>query len=171
MSTSTPAQTGSSAATSASVTGTIVLGQPVGTIAAFYGQQADLIPGWLLCDGVAFSSVTYPVLAKLLNSTNTPNLQGYFVRGLDPAGKVDPQGASRSLGSIQQDALAAHTHTYEHWFWNNESPAAIGEFGTNYANNPVQNTGATGEDETRPKNISLNYIIFAGFPVGQPQPT
>lgn len=34
-----------------------------------------------------------------------PDLQGYSIRGLDPSGTVDPDGASRIVGSIQQDTF------------------------------------------------------------------
>lgn len=40
-----------------------------------------------------------------------PDLRGYALRGLDPAASVDPDGASRDVGSVQIDALQGHWHT------------------------------------------------------------
>lgn len=39
-----------------------------------------------------------------------PDLRGYFLRGLDTAASVDPDGASRDIGSIQLDAFQGHRH-------------------------------------------------------------
>jgi hypothetical protein len=37
-----------------------------------------------------------------------PERRGYTPRGLDPAATVDPQGASRYLGDLQEDAFQGH---------------------------------------------------------------
>jgi len=39
-----------------------------------------------------------------------PDARGRFPRGLDTAGTIDPDGASRKLGSVQTDALQKHNH-------------------------------------------------------------
>jgi len=39
-----------------------------------------------------------------------PDLRGYALRGLDIAAAVDPDGASRDIGSIQLDAFQGHVH-------------------------------------------------------------
>jgi hypothetical protein len=39
-----------------------------------------------------------------------PDTRGYFLRGLDVAASVDPDGASRDLGSIQIDSSQGHLH-------------------------------------------------------------
>lgn len=41
-----------------------------------------------------------------------PETRGYAPRGLDVAATVDPDGASRFLGDIQDDAFQGHTHDY-----------------------------------------------------------
>lgn len=151
---------------SASATATVVLNQPVGTISPFYGGQANLIPGWLLCDGSPFDGKVFPALASLLGKTTTPDLRGYFVRCLDPTGQVDPDGRSRQLGSHQDDAFGMHSHNYQKYQLPWDSGVGYSGGGNNFAN--VENvTGSAGGPETRPKNIALNYIIFAGFPLGQ----
>jgi len=39
-----------------------------------------------------------------------PDLRGYTLRGLDTAAAVDPDGASRTVGSVQLDASQNHDH-------------------------------------------------------------
>lgn len=71
---------------------------PIGVVTAFYGTS---IPNnWLLCNGSTFSSVTYPDLFAFLGTTTLPDLRGYFLRGLDTTGTVDPSGGSRVIGSL-----------------------------------------------------------------------
>lgn len=74
---------------------------PVGSVTAYFGNGDNLSEGWLLCDGKKFSPEEYPELHKLLGLEHTPDLRGYFLRGLDPTGVVDPQGPERSIGSVQ----------------------------------------------------------------------
>ncbi|HEX6625932.1 MAG TPA: phage tail protein [Pyrinomonadaceae bacterium] len=84
---------------SASVTATINLPLPVGTVIAYMGspQSVDALAplGWLDCNGVAASSKTYPDLFKVIGTTyggdgkpdfNLPQLSGAFLRGVDPGG-------------------------------------------------------------------------------------
>jgi hypothetical protein len=73
---------------------------PVGTIIAFAGQVIP--PKYLLCNGDAFSGVTYPILASLLGGTNTPNLVGGIIGGgttrtVVPGGQIIPNNASFNL--------------------------------------------------------------------------
>jgi hypothetical protein len=42
-----------------------------------------------------------------------PESRGYAPRGLDPAATVDPQGASRYLGDLQEDAFQGHWHNIQ----------------------------------------------------------
>jgi hypothetical protein len=39
-----------------------------------------------------------------------PDMRGQFARGLDTSGTIDPDGASRDIGSIQDDAVEKHNH-------------------------------------------------------------
>ena len=76
--------------------------------------------GHLYCNGQVVSRTTYANLfAKLGTTYNTggeaatdfrlPDYRGYVLRGLDPAAAVDPDGAGRTLGDTQADAIATHT--------------------------------------------------------------
>lgn len=145
---------------------------PVGTVVTFAFAATNLPPGWLLCDGSKFDNNTYPDLYQLLGNSNIlPDLRGYFLRGLDPTGNIDPDGKSRSLLSVQADDLKQHQHTYARtaWFWNEcqgggyyLTPKVSGTDTDNFMTN--QPTSNTGDVETRPKNVAVNYLIFAGIP-------
>lgn len=39
-----------------------------------------------------------------------PDFRGYFLRGLEPAAAIDPNGASRFCGSLQPSAVYTHLH-------------------------------------------------------------
>jgi hypothetical protein len=69
----------------------------------YYGTDAP--EGYLVCDGRAFSVTAYPALYALLGKATTPDMRGFVVRGYDPAGARDPDGASRAIGSFQSDAM------------------------------------------------------------------
>jgi len=150
------------------------------------GVQTCALPiSWLLCDGSAVSRTQYARLFAALGvasgsadgatTFNLPDLRGMFLRGLDGSAGVDPDKAARTaakpggnagnaLGSLQQDQFGRHTH-------------ANGNFSrllqVNGANTTVSTGSAAGEpdivnsfpelpaggNETRPKNIYVNYII------------
>jgi len=112
-----------SAVTSAKILdGTIVLADlaaslqaflcPVGTINAYAGSAAPT--GWLLCNGTAFSSATYPSLYAVLNNvTTTPDMRGLF-----PIGKTASSTGSTLLGTggsttITSSNMPSHTHTQD----------------------------------------------------------
>lgn len=54
---------------------------PAGVIMAFGGTTPP--PGALLCNGAAFNPAVYPALAAVLGSSNTPDLRGRVIVGLD----------------------------------------------------------------------------------------
>lgn len=77
-------------------------GVPVGTVITFYGVNAP--EGYFACNGSAYSATDYPALYSLLGSTTLPDLRGYFIRGYDTRNTIDPNGSTRTVGSVQQDA-------------------------------------------------------------------
>lgn len=73
-------------------------------------------PGYLECDGSSISREQYPELFAAIgtrfgsvdsNHFNLPDLRGEFIRGWDHGRGIDP---GRALGSLQMDALSAHSH-------------------------------------------------------------
>lgn len=151
-------------------------GVPAGTILPFAGTSAPT--GYMLCDGSAVSRATYAVLFGVLSTAygegdgsttfNIPDLRGRFLRGVDGGSGNDPDAASRTamatggntgnnIGSIQVDGLKSHTHYVDNYMGGGSGATGIP---LNPGNNigPVT-AGATGGNETRPKNAYVNYII------------
>lgn len=150
---------------------------PPGTISAYGGTTAPL--GYLLCNGDSVSRITYRKLFAAIGTAfgdvggsstefKIPNLQGYFLRGVDGGTGTDPDAASRTalnpggntgdnVGSVQSDDYKAHTHNYLNAVVagstiNNGSPNTGGVGATT-------TSPTTGGNETRPKNVYVNYII------------
>jgi microcystin-dependent protein len=162
-------------------------GVPSGTIMAYIGTTAP--EGWLLCNGSSFpDNPYYAQLKTLLGSTNTPNLNGMFLRGTGTAGTGQ---TGPTLKQIQQDDTKSHlhainintttngNHNHNTGFSNDDYNGSGGsnknglEDDTNSGNNrslPTDtqgdhihnvngNSAATGGTETRPVNYGVNYII------------
>lgn len=156
-----------------------------GDVRTFAGPVANVPDGWLPCNGAAISRTTYARLFNVIGTTygngngsttfNLPDLRGEFVRGLDNGRGVD---AGRVLGSGQLDALQNITGTfqvgfnYRHAIQN--TGGAFIETGYTHTNIPSVSSGAQSghviatfdasrvartADETRPRNVAMNYII------------
>ena len=103
---------------------------PIGTICAWPGE---LPPGndpwwehWRACDGgmrgkkLLFKGNER--LAEILkpygndrmmtaeSEIKLPDFRGYFLRGVDPSGTVDPGGKTHTVGSLQGDEIGDHEH-------------------------------------------------------------
>lgn len=133
---------------------------PVGSVMAFAGFSAP--KGWLMCNGASVEIREYRDLYDVITTTfgsstgafNLPDLRGRFVRGFDSGAGNDP---GRAFGDVQADALAAHTHTVAS---NNAGGAGAGAYlAGSGSTNATVTTSSAGSTETRPKNISMNYII------------
>ena len=177
-------------------------GVPAGTINAFAGPVENIPPGWLLCDGTAVNSLTYPALFSAIGITwgngsndadsatdfNLPDVRGTFLRGVDNGAGNDPDAASRiasspggnagdNVGSKQNDQFASHNHgggNHQHDFTAsyNDGLGSGTTWGHSMINNgsfqfnvhaDVRYSGdfipVNGGNETRPKNVNVNYII------------
>jgi hypothetical protein len=153
---------------------------PAGIIDAYGGSTAPA--GWLKCDGTLYNGSSYPALYAAIGINfggysgyfNVPDLRGRFLRGWSNGSGRDPDAASRygeysgqtggdKIGSIQGDQLKSHNHYIartvvdlngDNWFdW--YSGRSSTDDGTWYG----QYTESTGGNETRPINVSVNYII------------
>lgn len=137
---------------------------PAGVVLPFAGATAP--SGFLLCDGSSFLRATYPALFAVVGTTygaadanhfNVPDLRGEFIRGLDNGRNVDP---GRALGSAQADALKSHTHGFTDAVGYGDTHAP-GSGGADWTGTKTSQTTATGDTETRPRNVAMNYIIKA----------
>jgi microcystin-dependent protein len=160
---------------------------PPGSVMAYMGTNAP--PGWLLCDGSLYSRTNYAALFAVIGTAsgagdgsttfNVPDMRGIFLRGVDTGAGNDPDTGSRitqrpggnvgdAVGSYQADMFAAHEHSPS-TYGINQSIGLNGPFGnTVYVSafagsgvsvNNAPTTGSAGGDETRPKNVYVNYII------------
>ena len=129
-----------------------------GVIAVGTGTVPD---GYLECDGSAISRTTYSDLFAIIGTSfgvgdgsttfTLPDLRGEFIRGWDNSRGID---VARTLGSFQLDEFKSHSHLAK--------AQGAGQFNgvaaTNgsYSTAPTQSTGGV---ETRPRNVSMMYII------------
>ena len=132
---------------------------PPGTIVAYYLSAAPP-DGWLLCDGLTSVPVNSELYA--LGVHTTPDFRAMFLRGRNGTRSdawKDP-GGDRAVGAYQPDELKSHEHQspVKTWMvWNGAaSHDCLVEGGPN---DIVRYVSATGGDETRPKNVAVNYII------------
>ena len=138
------------------------LSVPSGAVFAFASSTAPT--GYLECNGDAVSRTTYADLFAIVNTSygvgdgsttfNLPDLRGEFIRGWDDSRGADP---GRLFGSFQSDAFASHTHTGVSGDAGTD-PARIGG-GNRDVDTGTYTTNATGDTETRPRNVALLYCI------------
>ena len=85
----------------------------VGMIVPWYqppgGGQA-LPAGMLYCDGASFNPATYPDLAAHLGSSNTPNLEGRFLRGRGGDSGTGIFTGYGQTGGYPDPTLVQHSH-------------------------------------------------------------
>lgn len=134
--------------------------------------------GTILADGSAVSRTgIYFALFNKIGIThgqgngsttfNLPDYRGRFLRGVDGAAGNDPDKASRTamntggntgnnVGSVQGDQFASHTHTDR---WISVGGAGSTGYGGQTGTIGALASGATGGNETRPKNAYVNYCI------------
>ena len=158
---------------------------PSGSVMAYMGTNAPA--GWLLCDGADVSRTLYSRLFSVIgiangsgdgmNTFNLPDLRGMFLRGLDGPAGIDPDKATRTaakpggntgnaLGSLQQDQFKSHTHVNGSFIrlvqQSNGTNTTTPSTDVTPSEPDIINTApmvAAGGNESRPKNINVNYII------------
>ncbi|MDP6922925.1 MAG: tail fiber protein, partial [Lutibacter sp.] len=157
---------------------------PAGTI--IMSGRSTAPTGYLLCNGATVSRTTYSDLYTAIGDAfgegdgsgtfHLPDMRGRFARGVDGGAGNDPDRASRtasntggntsdSVGSLQADELKSHKHSLN---YPNEQDEAQGfpaeSFDAVWASDRDSASGSdavgnTGGNETRPKNVNLNYFI------------
>ncbi len=146
---------------------------------AIIGWPADVMAsGWILCDGRSLLRTEYPDLFAVIGVTYgaadgthfyIPDYRGLFLRGADEGADADPDRNSRLdrgdgttgdvVGTRQADELKAHTHAYDQPFFTG-SPTGSGASRVEGLNAGAP-TGSTGGNETRPRNVSVHWLIKA----------
>jgi phage-related tail fiber protein len=155
-------------------------------------KQQELLEeqGWLFCDGRAVNREYYRRLYEVIGANfgaldkdhfNLPDLRGRFVRGVDHGAGRDPAAKDRTadksggnanekVGSVQEDCLEDHKHNVQpktYAFLLAGQGVRIFGGGLNGAvaqsvlSEEIDKPAKSGK-ETRPKNIYVNWIIYAG---------
>ncbi len=158
----------------ATVNATLAPPVPVGTIVPYGALLANNLPsGWLYCNGSEYTKAHYPQLFPIIGevygragSTSNgklPDLRGYFVRGYDDGVDRDP---GRKLGSVQDDALRSHSHGQKVTANPNTGTCTRSDFNGDAKTYSEYEQGvstyATGDRETRPKNVATYFVIYGG---------
>ncbi|MGD1715545.1 phage tail protein [Dapis sp. BLCC M172] len=137
--------------------------------------------GWMLCDGRYLEIDAYPELFAVIGTLygtqgndkfRLPDYRGLFMRGVDAGSGLDPEAAERigpdgtgkssGIGSLQCDALQQHQHNYNILLLSAQAqPGSVAAAQTSEMRQTtgVESPARVSLDETRPKNISVNYII------------
>lgn len=139
------------------------IGEIVGSLLKKSDFQNLYGPDWELLDGgkveqVELLAYLAPQLQNDEGSTFLPDARGKFLRmnnnGLQSE-KADPD-SNRFLGSEQMDELKKHSHEYQpprHY------DSGAGGHRRAKADGGIKDTSEVGGDETRPKNISVNFFV------------
>lgn len=175
---------------------------PVGAVIAFAGTLGAHSPpleasGWMVCDGRAvdkdecaelFNVIGYTYSARAGGqSFQIPNLQGYFLRGVDPSGTVDPdldkrvsvsQQPYQGVGSIQPSAFQLHEHQLSAATASAQPSQSGKEAGTTTTatettTEVVAEPGGeplnTSKYESRPINVAVYFILRYASELGAPR--
>jgi hypothetical protein len=164
---------------------------PVGTVIAYMGLAGTWRKDWLLCDGGSYAIEDKTKLHKVLQFTygsvspgtfKVPDLQGYFLRGVTKDELRDPDYKTRTnpdggadvapagqVGSRQEQQLLNHVHNWtyhKHWIAHTGNDIAV-QLENDSANFDAKKLMPTtekdgGGNETRPKNVYVYYLIYAG---------
>lgn len=131
-------------------------GAPTSIVTQLRAATADLTA---LTNSLRGAVISFNSLACPPGWSSYVPAQGRFIRGIDPNGdrSIDPDGA-RAPGNIQVDALKSHTHTHIQMMADNSVDGVDSTgFPSGEHHNEQRSTGATGDAETRPKNVALLY--------------
>lgn len=136
---------------------------PTGTIIMF-GSETNPA-GYAHCGGGLISRTTYADLFAVIGTTwgagdgsttfKLPDLRGVFPRGWDAGRGQDP---GRAFATYQGDGFKSHNHTGQIVRGTSTGSSAVDTAGSNAS--PLNfTTSSVGGNETRPKNVSVNFFI------------
>jgi microcystin-dependent protein len=162
-------------------------GVPTGAVMPYIGATAPT--GWVLCDGSSIAANTAAVALRAMIGNNVPDLRGMFIRGagtnaastshVGPSLKAIQEDAFEGHGhdySSNTGGNGGHNHGFSVyrnygsmssggqgavWRDANGSETYNGTTGSvgNHTHTVSGTTNSTGDNETRPVNYGVNYII------------
>lgn len=152
---------------------------PIGTIIMW--GTTNIPDHYLICDGTEISRTALPELFSEIGVTygagdgtttfNIPDYRGQFLRAVDSGAGCDVEASLRTdrgdgtggdnVGTKQADQFESHTHTYPDRY------SIVGYDSDNDNDNRTwrgytdftRTSNATGGAETRPKNVSIYFLI------------
>lgn len=149
-------------------------GVPAGTMLAWAGPESTLPSGYLPCYGQAVSRTQYADLFKAIGTVwgagdgsttfNLPYTAGQFLRGADLTRGDDPDAATR-IAKYTGGATGGVTGSYQADEAQMRARVGNGSRGLGWGGNYqigwyAESTNETiGGNETRPKNVAVEYII------------
>lgn len=125
---------------------------PVGTVMSYPVFKGKTFGQWHICDGSTFDAVKYKELFYVLGVKKLPKLtdKRLFIRSCGANGE--------DIGTIQEDMFKSHSHSYYAGYYGKATVGASSST-SELRGYTSSNTGSTGGDETRPKNISMAFYI------------
>jgi len=152
---------------------------PLGTIVAFFFDEKQVPPGWILCDGGLIHS-EYQDFITMATTNITPDLRGRTIigAGLSDWGKayeLDKYGGTHEV-TLDIAQMPRHNHTLK---FPDEMDDKQGYpkngFTAVYATDRNKASGGSAVDSRgndQPHNnmqphYNCNYIMFIGYPKGQ----
>lgn len=177
----------------------ITQSQPVGSVVPYAGavnaetRSALASQGWLLCDGSQVSRSDFPLLFGVIGtlhgqgdgrlSFHLPDYRGRFLRGVSADSGRDRQADSRqaaatggnsgnAVGSVQDESIGLHQHADVGLMQEDSIAKVIGTVDPRPGMVQTQNAAVPGDAdrETRPVNVYVQFLIFAGADELVPQP-
>lgn len=139
---------------------------PPGTMSAFAGSTVPL--GWVICDGRALSTVTFPALFSSIGYThggsgstfNVPDLRGRSPMGMDDfGGSLSSAGPANRVTSVQADVLGGSLGTETHTLTSAEMPAHTHGYTDRYF---ASGSGGALTGVTSPSTTTNTFATFAG---------
>ena len=182
------------ATTTANITIPFPAGTVMPYVGKFETVQGLAAQGWLLCDGTTLQISAQKTLFDAIGTAfggdgtttfNLPDLRGQFLRGVDMGANVDPDASSRTaqatngnsggnVGSRQGAGLQNHQHNWDYNFAfitenGDNLPVQLADSSGDYNHDGLKGRKPTtnvdgGGNETRPTNVYVYYLIFAGLP-------
>ena len=152
-----------------------------GKIESTSGDPCEVQPGWFFCNGARLKRSDYPLLYNVIKEAfgaptpdtfNLPDLRGRFVRGVDHGAGNDPDARFRKVsnkggntgnkvGSVQDDELKKHKHQWRGYRACGSGNRVVRSKDPIGSDDIQDACFETGGNETRPKNVYVNWIIKA----------
>jgi len=145
------------------------------------GDPCQVKPGWFFCNGASLDREEYKDLFDVIgvafgapdpDTFNLPDLRGRFIRGVDHGTGRDPDAALRKfsykggntgnkVGSVQDDELKKHKHQWRGYRACGSGDRVVRSKDPIGSDDIQDACFETGGNETRPKNVYVNWIIKA----------